>query len=109
MIPAEPIRVQRCGACHSRFLPRAGLCPRCGSGAVTAEVIAPLGRVIAATELTAPAAGWSAPHRIALVEIGSGVRLLAVALDRRPTSGEEVVVRRAGDHFEITPTTPAGG
>ncbi|MHB8352399.1 MAG: Zn-ribbon domain-containing OB-fold protein, partial [Thermoplasmata archaeon] len=84
MSGSDALRVLRCVSCHSQFLPRPGRCPKCGSSSIEAEDIAPVGRVLAATELTTPSLGWPAPHRIALVELAGGVRLLAVAPHHRP-------------------------
>ena len=42
----------------------------------------PHARVLAATELTVPPPGWTAPHRLVLAEVADGVRVLAVAHDK---------------------------
>lgn len=94
-------RVFRCVSCHSHFLPRPGRCPKCGSGSVETEEVAPVGQVLAATELTVSSSGWPTPHRIALVELAGGLRLLAVAPRHRPVRGDVVEVRAVGDHFEL--------
>lgn len=101
MTIAPSFRVLGCANCHVHFLPRPGLCPKCGSRSVRPEWIAPAGRVLAATELRSSPAEGSAPHRIALVELAGGVRVLAVAPGRLPALGETVEVAAVGDHVEL--------
>ncbi len=90
---APDLVVARCASCHGRFLPRPGPCPRCGSTDVTPEPVPPDGVVLAATELTAPAAGWPTPHRLALVGLAEDVRVLAQVLGPLPAIGAAVTVR----------------
>jgi uncharacterized OB-fold protein len=59
-----------------------------------------LGIVLAATELSNPPEGFSAPHRIALVELVESARLLAVIDGPLPVAGDTVELRREGDHFQ---------
>ncbi len=108
MIPTPMLLVSRCESCHSRFLPRPGPCPRCGSSAVRPQEIPPEGRVLAATELTAPAPGFPSPHRIALVEALDGIRFLAVA-DYLPGLGAVVPIAREGDHYVVVGRPPEPG
>ena len=110
MTVAPSFRVLRCASCHVHFLPRPGLCPKCGSRSVRPELISPAGRVLAATELHGPPAEGAAPHRIALVELAGGVRVLAVAPGRLPALGETVEVAAVGDHMELRaePETSGG-
>ena len=96
--PAELV-LSRCEACHARFLPNDGPCPRCGSTEVKAFVAPPLGVVLAATEVTSPAEGWKSPHRLALVEMPQSVRLLAIVEGPVPAPGDVVSVRRDGDIY----------
>lgn len=92
--PALPIG--RCESCHARFLARPGPCPQCGSAQVALTTVPPEGIVLAAVELTAPAAGWSAPHRLALVELADGVRVLCRVEGALPAEGERQRVRADG-------------
>jgi uncharacterized OB-fold protein len=93
------IELRRCDACQSRFLPTDGACPRCGSTAVRPYSAPAVGTVLAATELTAPAPGWTSPHRLALVELAESVRLLAVVDDALPAAGDAVTVRKEKDVY----------
>lgn len=88
----ELLAMSRCGSCHAGFLPRPGACPRCGSSKVGTTGLPPRGKVLAATELSAPATGWASPHRLALIEITEGIRLLAVVSGALPAVGDEVKV-----------------
>jgi uncharacterized OB-fold protein len=98
MIPTPPIRVSRCDSCHSRFLPRPGRCPRCGSEDVHPQEISPRAIVLAVTESSAPPPGWENPHRLALAEAADGVRLLVV-VDALPEVGSAIFVAWTDDHF----------
>jgi len=101
--PVETIELRRCGACQARFLPTDGGCPKCGSTDVQPYWAPALGTVLAATELSAPAPGWHAPHRLALVEFAESVRLLAVVEGALPAPGSIVAVRRDGDIYRARP------
>jgi uncharacterized OB-fold protein len=101
MTEAPPLRIVRCGHCHGRFLPRTGPCPRCGSTELTDAEIPGRAAVLAATELLAPAAGWDAPHRLAIVEASESVRILAIVRGPLPTVGAVVAVRRSGELYEV--------
>lgn len=57
--------------------------------------------MLAATELTAPSSGWSAPHRLALVEVAGGIRLLCVVRGTLPAVGDERTVSRDGETYRI--------
>ena len=101
----NPILVSRCPSCTLRYLPRAGPCPKCGSTEVTPLAIPPQGRVLAATELSNPAAGWPTPHRIALLELAEAVRLLAIVEGELPSIGTVVDVVRDGETYRV-PASP---
>jgi uncharacterized OB-fold protein len=88
--PAEGLIVSRCESCHGRFVPREGSCPFCGSSEITPQTIPPRGFVLASTELLAPAAGWNAPHRLALVAAAEDVRILALVDGPLPEPGSIV-------------------
>jgi uncharacterized OB-fold protein len=96
----EPtVEVSRCLSCHAEFLPRRGPCPRCGSAKIEPFMVPAHGTVRAATELSAPATGWNLPHRLALVEMPDGVRLLCVLGDHLPAVGDTVQVTRDGEVY----------
>ena len=99
MTADPPIPISRCNQCHSRFLPRPGPCPRCGSNAIEPAELPPTGMVLAATQLETPPAGWDSPHRLALVELEESVRVLAQVDGDLPEVGSTVTVRREGDRF----------
>lgn len=103
MTGPAPLLVSACANCHTRFLPRAGPCPKCGARSVSPHPIAPEGAVLAAVELENPAAGWPAPHRLVLLEMAEGVRLLAVAAAPLPGLGDRVRVVRDGEIYRIAP------
>lgn len=90
------LEMSRCTGCHAEFLPRPGPCPRCGATTVESIALPGRGTVRAATELTATATGWTAPHRLALVEIAEGIRLLCVVTGTLPAAGQTVTVTRDG-------------
>ena len=96
---ADTIELSRCRACPARFLPSDGPCPRCGSAESQLYLSPALGRVLAATELVHPAAGWESPHRLALVELPEAVRLLAIVDGELPSVDAVVSVRRDGDVY----------
>ena len=95
----EVLELSHCEACGARFLPTDGACPRCGSTRIQAYSSPALGTVLAATELTSPAEGWHAPHRLALVEMPEAVRLFAIVDGPLPTAGDLVAVRREGEVY----------
>ncbi len=95
----ESVELRRCDSCGARFLPNDGACPRCGSTRTRAYSVPALGTVLAATELTSPAEGWHAPHRLALVEMPEAVRLFAIVEGGLPSPGAVVSVRREGEVY----------
>ena len=95
----RPLLVSRCGSCTLRYLPRSGPCPRCGATEPIPLSIPPEGVVLAATELTSPAQGWPAPHRIALIELAESVRVLAIIQGDLPSNGARVVVTHEGESY----------
>ena len=108
MTEAPPtIEVTRCDTCQLRYLPNDGPCPKCGGKVTAVEPVPGIGTILVATELVYPAAGWTAPHRLALVEVAEGVRLLAIIEGRLPVTGESVKVRRDGDVYRAT-AAPTG-
>lgn len=91
----------RCEECHLRFLPTDSPCPKCASLRTQPYPVPDLGRVTAVTELANPAPGWTAPHRLALLEVADGVRVLAVVAGPLPAIGETVHVHRDGEIYRI--------
>jgi hypothetical protein len=63
--------------------------------------------VLAATELLYPAAGWAAPHRLVLVELTDGVRVLAIGEGTLPAPGALVEVERDHDVYRARPEPSA--
>ena len=107
--------ITRCESCHARFLPRPGPCPRCGATTVAVERIPPVGQVLASTEAAYPPAGWSTPHRLALVSASEDIRILALVEGELPRTGDLVGIERRSDHYVVrraaasgTPSGPAG-
>lgn len=102
------ISLGRCDSCHARFLPTDGPCPRCASGKTEFYSVPGLGAVLAATELANPPPRWPNPHRLALVEVADGVRILGVVDTALPASGDVVSVRRDGEVYRVRgePTAP---
>lgn len=107
--PATPLVLTRCEECHLSFLPCDAPCPKCGSSRTAPYPVPDVGRVIAATELTSVPPGWTAPHRLALLEVADGVRVLAIAPGALPEVGSTVRVRLDGEVYRIHPATPAAG
>lgn len=108
--PSGALVLTRCDSCHGRFLPADTPCPRCGSTHTQAYPVPPLGRVMAATELTAPAPGWTSPHRLALVEVADGVRVLAISGEFSLGPGDAVELELDGGVYRARPTSsPRGG
>ncbi|HZY71248.1 MAG TPA: OB-fold domain-containing protein [Thermoplasmata archaeon] len=102
MAPDElTLTIRRCEDCGHRFVPRYGPCPACGSARSVAEVVPGNGTVLAATELTAVAAGWTSPHRLALVELEGGARLLAIVEGELPQVGDQVAVAQRNDRWVV--------
>jgi uncharacterized OB-fold protein len=104
MNPEGSISILRCANCRNSFLPRIGPCPRCGSVKLRPGVIPPLGKVLAATELLSPAEGWTAPHRLVLVELVESVRILGWDPDELPAIEQTVEVRYDGRRFQVCPS-----
>ena len=100
MIELE-IEIRRCDTCHVAFVPGRTHCPRCGSTALRPATLPASGTVLAATELLVPPAGFDAPHRLALLELEEGVRLLATTRGELPAVGEKRRVRREGERFVL--------
>ncbi|MCI4345514.1 MAG: hypothetical protein L3K07_01980 [Thermoplasmata archaeon] len=100
---SEPngLLVNGCTNCHSRYLPRPGRCPRCGSDRVSPLRIPARATVLAATELSVAPAGFATPHRLALLEASDGVRILAVARGPLPALGSVVNVMRDADVYLV--------
>ena len=96
---APELLVSRCGSCTLRYLPREGPCPRCGAHQPLPLAIPPYGTTLAATELSSPAPGWAAPHRMALVELAEGVRVLAVIDGPVPGQGDRLFVTHEGERY----------
>ncbi|MGA7923285.1 MAG: hypothetical protein WCA77_04845 [Thermoplasmata archaeon] len=84
------LTILRCEVCQHASLPGDGPCPRCGSRDLRPLPVAPRGKVIAATELLSVANGWTSPHRLAIVEVPEGVRLLAIVDGELPSVGSMV-------------------
>lgn len=95
----EGLELSRCSSCQMAFLPSGGPCPRCAGAHRTSVTVAFTGRVLAATEIMYPATGWESPHRLALVEVAEGVRLLAIVEGEVPSSGSTVEVRADGPNY----------
>jgi len=65
--------------------------------------------VLAATELTAPAAGFATPHRIALASLSDDVRVLGLVEGPLPPVGSQVIVElRDGRYVCRAAPGPAG-
>lgn len=100
---ATPLALSRCEACHTRFLPSDSPCPKCGSTRVHPYPVPDHGRAIAATELSAPAPGWAAPHRLVLAEVADGVRVLAVVDGALPSPGDPLRIALDGATYRARP------
>lgn len=107
---ADDLELSRCGSCQARFLPTDGPCPKCGSSEKSSYRAPPIGKVLAATELLHPSAGWESPHRLALVEMSESVRLLAIVDGPLPSAGAVVMVHQDGEVYRAkTEPTPDPG
>ena len=96
------LELSRCENCRARFVPTDGACPRCGSTDVRPYPSPALGAVLASTELTNPPPGWTAPHRLVLVELPESVRVLAVVDGPLPAVGAVVAVRQDGPLYRAS-------
>ncbi len=94
--PANSLRLLRCEACQLRYLPSDSPCPRCGGRSATEYFVPAVGSVVVGTELHYPAEGWSAPHRLAFVEVADKVRLLAIVEGHLPRTGDPVSIATEG-------------
>ena len=103
MSSGPSLELMRCQACHTRFLPSDDPCPKCGSSDCRAFFTSAVGKVLAATELHYPAAGWQPPHRLALVELSDAVRVLAIVEGSLPSAGVLVEVHRDHDVYRARP------
>jgi uncharacterized OB-fold protein len=100
---APPVDLAKCRTCHHRFVPADGVCPRCASKDVEPFQVPALATVLASTAVAYPAAGWTTPHLLALVELTESVRLLVEAEEPLPQPGAVVEVERARDHWKARP------
>jgi uncharacterized OB-fold protein len=107
--PAATLVLSRCTVCGTRSVPIDGPCPKCGSVRTEPYPVPDTGRVVAATELANPAPGWTAPHRLVLLEVADGVRLLAVTEGALPAVGETVSVQLDGDVYRLRRGRSAAG
>jgi len=111
--PSDPpavLAAVACASCPTVYLPRPGPCPVCGGTARTPRTIPAEAVVLAATELSTPAEGWPAPHRIALVELAGGIRVLVEwATARLPEPGRPVRVEVADGRYRARPAASGRG
>ncbi len=100
--------LSRCSACQAAFLPSDGPCPRCGGWSRASLSVPSTGTVLASTEVVYPATGWESPHRLALVEVSEGVRVLAIVEGDLPSRGSRMNVRADGATYRarISPEGP---
>jgi hypothetical protein len=104
-----PLVLGKCSTCHARFVPIDGPCPRCGSPATEPYPSPGIGKILAATSLEVPPPGWPAPHRLALVEVEDGVRLLVVPDAPLPEVGSLARVVADGPIYRARPVGAAEG
>jgi uncharacterized OB-fold protein len=97
--PPPELDVLRCPSCHGTFTPPRGCCARCGQRALTPGRLPAQGVVIAVTELAVPTGGRPAPHRLVLVELAEGLRVLANG--NAPAIGATVPLAREGLGYRI--------
>ena len=90
------IEVRVCPRCPRVLLPESPCCPACG-GPLRLETRTGAGRVLAATELSVPAAGWANPHRLVVVELEGGGRFLALSPGGLPGLGRPGRVERSAE------------
>lgn len=98
-MPDALLPLSRCTSCHAGFVPRPGPCPRCGSERIDSVELPAHGTVLAMTELSMPVSGWTAPHRLAMVEIAEGIRILCVVRGPMREPGDTVPVARDGAFY----------
>jgi uncharacterized OB-fold protein len=105
------LTVMRCSVCSHVSLPGDGPCPHCGAQDLRPISVAPQATVIAATELLSVATGWTSPHRLAMVEVPQGVRLLAIVNGNLPAIGSRVDVTMENGLYHVTArlSDPPGG
>ena len=108
-VAEEGLRLAKCLACHARFVPTDGPCPRCASSSTESYLTGGIGTVLAATALEVPPPGWERPHQLALVEVEDGVRLLAIAPAPLPVVGQRVVVVADGPRYRLAEAPVVGG
>lgn len=98
---APELDIVRCDVCHVAVTGPRSHCPRCGARSLRPGVVPASGTVLAATELAVPPEGFSAPHRLILLELEEGVRILAQTDGALPAHGEKLRVRRDCGRFWI--------
>ena len=104
---ADTLELVVCSSCHVRYGPSDGPCPHCGAREHESYPVPALGKVLVATELVNPAEGWTAPHRLALVEMADSVRLLAIVDGTLPVPGAVVSIRKDGEIYRARPEPTA--
>lgn len=106
---APGLALGKCSACHARFVPVDGPCPRCGSTSTEPYLSPGVGTVLASTLLEVPPPGFERPHPLALVEVEDGVRLLVVPDLPLPSAGSLVAVRGDGAVYRARALPASGG
>jgi len=104
----EGLLLAKCLSCHARFAPPDVPCPRCGSTGTETYRAAPGATVLAATSLEVPPPGWERPHRLALVEVEDGVRLIVIVEGGLPPAGSRVSVWADGPVYRARSAEPEG-
>lgn len=108
-VPSVELELAVCASCAFRFLPADRVCPRCASPDLETLRVPPHGVVLASTEVLYPAEGWSAPHRLALVEVADSVRFLAAVAPPLPPAGTAVEIVAGPGHFLARTVGPTRG
>ena len=101
MSDPSAVPLGKCLACHARFAPGDGPCPKCGSASTERYPAPPVATTLAATVLEVPPPGWEKPHALALVELEDGVRLLALVDGPLPGAGELLEVRLEAGLYRV--------
>ena len=85
--------------CGKKIVPFRNLCPACGRDMDKMEFES-LGSILTYTTLHAPPEGFEGPIRIAMVELKEGAHLVcSVKGGREMNIGDEVIVKRDGEHY----------
>jgi uncharacterized OB-fold protein len=113
---AGELRLQRCGDCGHTYFPPRPFCPKCASGKVSVVKSSGKARLFSYVIHHRPAAGFSPPYAIAVVELAEGPRMMTNIVGCAQTPDAlmldmplEVTFEKQTEEITLPLFKPAGG